>query len=120
VPVDMVRTRAETIERFRTAIGHFSEEEIDRTRNYVRRASSPGSLDAQIMMLADFDLRQVLPAIRVPTLLFHGTENPILPVGGSRYLADGFLAPGSSSSRARCTCRPVRRWIGCWTRWKSF
>jgi hypothetical protein len=45
-------------------------------------------MEAQATMLTEFDVRQVLPTIRVPTLLIHGTENPINPIGGARYMAE--------------------------------
>jgi pimeloyl-ACP methyl ester carboxylesterase len=34
------------------------------------------------------DLRPLLPALRVPTLVLHGEEDRINPVAGGRYLAD--------------------------------
>jgi class 3 adenylate cyclase len=81
-------SREGVLESLRGILGPFSDEEMWLMRDYVRRASSPSSLDAQAAMLAEFDLRQVLPAIRVPTLLIHGTDNPMLPIGGSQYMAD--------------------------------
>ena len=41
-----------------------------------------------LAMDAEIDVRNVLPAIRVPTLLIHGTEDDVFPVGGARYLAE--------------------------------
>jgi class 3 adenylate cyclase len=38
-------------------------------------------------MNAEIDLRNVLPSIRVPTLVLHRTEDACLPVGGGRYVA---------------------------------
>ncbi len=65
-----------------------SDEDTRMTRDYVRRASSPGALEALVTMLMDIDVRQLLPAIRVPTLLLHGTENPMYPIAGARYMAE--------------------------------
>jgi class 3 adenylate cyclase len=81
-------SREGALESLREILGPFSDEEFWVMRDYVRRASSPSSFDAQAAMLADFDLRQVLPAVPVPTLLVHGTDNPLLPIGGSRYMAE--------------------------------
>jgi class 3 adenylate cyclase len=81
-------SRDDALERMRAHIGHFSDDELWTIRNYARRASSPGSMDAQATMLTEFDVREVLPTIRVPTLLVHGTENPINPIGGARYMAE--------------------------------
>jgi class 3 adenylate cyclase len=39
-------------------------------------------------MNAQIDIRQVLPAIRVPTLILHSVHDRTLDVGGSRYLAE--------------------------------
>ena len=80
-------SRDDGLELIRMQLGNFSDEEIWTIRDYVRRASSPGSMEAQATMLTEFDVRQVLPAIRVPTLLIHGAENPINPIGGARYMA---------------------------------
>jgi pimeloyl-ACP methyl ester carboxylesterase len=81
-------SRDDGLELIRAQLGHFSDEEIWAIRDYVRRASSPGSMEAQATMLTEFDVRQVLPTIGVPTLLIHGTENPINPIGGARYMAE--------------------------------
>src|SRR5262245_20485955 len=60
-------SRDEGIELIRVQLGNFSVEEIRTMRDYVRRASSPGSMEEQAMMLSESDVRHVLPAIRVPT-----------------------------------------------------
>jgi class 3 adenylate cyclase len=39
-------------------------------------------------MNAQIDIRQVLPAIRVPTLILHSVNDQTLPIGGSRYIAE--------------------------------
>ena len=39
-------------------------------------------------MIRDVDVRQVLPAIRVPTLLLHGTDETRVPDRGARYMAE--------------------------------
>ena len=39
-------------------------------------------------MNREIDIRHVLPAIRVPTLLLHGSEDRIVPMGAARWLAD--------------------------------
>ena len=37
-----------------------------------------------LAMDAEIDVRNVLPAIRAPTLLVHGTADDVFPVGGAR------------------------------------
>ena len=81
--------RDEDLEPMRQRLGNLGDEEFRLLRNYLRRAvASPGALDALTTMLHDTDVRQVLPAIRVPTLLFHGTENVIVPIERARYAAE--------------------------------
>jgi pimeloyl-ACP methyl ester carboxylesterase len=54
----------------------------------LRMGSSPAANVALLRMNAEMDIRHVLPAIRVPTLVLHSAGDGILPPGGSRYLAD--------------------------------
>jgi class 3 adenylate cyclase len=86
-------SREETIPMVRATLGDFEEDEILRMRDYLRRASSPAAYEAQVTMYSETDVRQVLPAIRVPTLVVHGTENPLIPIEGARYL--GTQIPGA-------------------------
>jgi class 3 adenylate cyclase len=39
-------------------------------------------------MNREIDVRHVLPAIRVPTLILHGSEDTIVPIDAARYVAD--------------------------------
>jgi class 3 adenylate cyclase len=55
---------------------------------YQRAAASPGTIAATARMLLDTDVRAVLPAIRVPTLVLHRTEDAHIRVDHGRYLAD--------------------------------
>jgi pimeloyl-ACP methyl ester carboxylesterase len=57
-------------------------------RRWVRVSASPATLAALGRMNAEIDVRHVLPAVRVPTLVLHrvGDEDVVLPEG--RYLAD--------------------------------
>lgn len=54
---------------------------------YLRRSSSPGAAVAYLRMNAEIDVRSVLPAVRVPTLILHTVGDKISPVEGARYLA---------------------------------
>jgi class 3 adenylate cyclase len=79
----------EAFEDMRQRLGNLGDEEFALLRNYLRRAvASPGALDTLTTMLHDADVRQVLPAIRVPTLLVHGTENVVIPIERARYAAE--------------------------------
>jgi pimeloyl-ACP methyl ester carboxylesterase len=68
-------------------LGRFSEEEVEFFLQMLRFGTSPGSLEALHRMNRDIDIRHVLPAVRVPTLVLHGSEDAIVPVDVARYLA---------------------------------
>jgi class 3 adenylate cyclase/pimeloyl-ACP methyl ester carboxylesterase len=53
----------------------------------LRAAASPAAAVALYRMNVDIDVRHVLPAIRVPTLLLHRTGDRVIDVNASRYLA---------------------------------
>ena len=44
-------------------------------------------LEALLRMNKEIDIRNVLPAVRVPTLILHGAEDEIVPPAAARYLA---------------------------------
>ena len=54
---------------------------------YLRQSASPGAALALAKMNTEVDIRHVLPAIGVPTLILHRTGDRDLDVGGSRYMA---------------------------------
>ncbi|MFZ0014443.1 MAG: adenylate/guanylate cyclase domain-containing protein [Acidimicrobiia bacterium] len=53
-----------------------------------RTGGTPGAALAWYRITADIDVREVLPAIRVPTLVVHRTGDQAIPVEHGRYLAD--------------------------------
>jgi pimeloyl-ACP methyl ester carboxylesterase/DNA-binding CsgD family transcriptional regulator len=55
---------------------------------YLRMSASPGAARALARMNSEIDIRHLLPAIRVPSLIVHRTGDLRLPVEGGRYLAD--------------------------------
>ncbi len=52
-----------------------------------RMAMSPGTARKLFTLLTQTDVRHVLPAIRVPTLILHRSEDKPIRVGHARYLA---------------------------------
>lgn len=54
----------------------------------LRMSVSPGANVALMKMNSEVDIRHVLPAIRVPTLLVHNVGDRCLDVRGSRYMAE--------------------------------
>jgi class 3 adenylate cyclase len=55
---------------------------------FLRLSVSPATAAAVMRMLFELDVREVLPAIRVPTLVVHRQDNPIVTVDQGRYVAD--------------------------------
>lgn len=56
---------------------------------YFRRAAaSPGTIATLATIDRDVDVRHVLEAVRVPTLIVHPAEDPTFPIGGARYMAE--------------------------------
>jgi pimeloyl-ACP methyl ester carboxylesterase/class 3 adenylate cyclase len=53
-----------------------------------RFAGTPASARAWFQATMEIDVRDVLPAIRVPTLILHRTDDRAVPVEASRYLAE--------------------------------
>ena len=58
-----------------------------------RHAASPGIVRRLIEMDARMDIRPVLPAIRVPTLVLHRTGDPLVPLELGRQVAEAI--PGA-------------------------
>jgi class 3 adenylate cyclase/predicted alpha/beta hydrolase len=89
-----------------------SQEEVEEVMRYFRSGASPASIAALERMNMDIDLRDVLPDIRVPTLIVNATDDPLSPIEGARYLAkqipdarlleypDTVHLPGSRSTAA--------------------
>jgi pimeloyl-ACP methyl ester carboxylesterase len=55
---------------------------------YERACASPGLVISVLHLLAELDMREVLPAIHVPTLLIHRTEDPAMTVESARLMAE--------------------------------
>jgi pimeloyl-ACP methyl ester carboxylesterase/class 3 adenylate cyclase len=55
---------------------------------YRRLAASPGAAVAVMQMNKEIDVRPVLPAVRVPTLILHRTGDRVTRVEQARYLAE--------------------------------
>jgi pimeloyl-ACP methyl ester carboxylesterase/class 3 adenylate cyclase len=54
---------------------------------FQRLSASPSALYAQEQVFREMDIRPLLPAISVPTLVLHRSQDLIEPVGAGRYLA---------------------------------
>ena len=51
----------------------------------LRMSASPGAAVALVKSWFEIDVRQLLPAIRLPTLVLHRTGDRAVSVGGGRY-----------------------------------
>jgi class 3 adenylate cyclase len=59
----------------------------DRLATYFRRSASPGAALALMRMNTQLDVRDVLPAIQVPTLVIHRTHDRDVKVEEGRWIA---------------------------------
>lgn len=66
----------------------------DHWARYLRSGASPGAAAALMRMNADIDVRDVLPAVRVPTLVLHRTGDLAVQVELGRHLAGAI--PGAT------------------------
>ena len=64
-----------------------SAAEVAALTRMIRQSASPGALEALDRMNIQIDLRHVLPAIRVPTLVLHNTRDRWVEVERGRDLA---------------------------------
>jgi pimeloyl-ACP methyl ester carboxylesterase len=73
-------------------LGMQTEEEVEAYIDLLRWGASPGMLDALYRMNREIDIRDVLPTVRVPALVMHGSDDEIVPVEVGRYTAERLRA----------------------------
>jgi len=61
---------------------------------YIRLGASPGAVLKLTQMNAEIDVRSILPAVRVPTLILHRSGDRTISIGAGRHLAE--LIPNAS------------------------
>lgn len=54
---------------------------------YLRRSASPGDAVALLKMNTNIDIRNILPAIRVPTLIIHRVKDQDMKIEEGRFIA---------------------------------
>jgi class 3 adenylate cyclase len=88
--VDGVQRAYWDLESAEFVLGPIASDERDKVelRRLFRHATSPGMARRLTRASFDVDLRNVLPTVRVPTLVLHRVENRMRRVGHGRYLAD--------------------------------
>jgi class 3 adenylate cyclase len=68
-------------------LGRFDDDELQTALNLFRFGSSPGALMALHRMNREIDVRHVLSAVRVPTLILRGSDDAIVPADVADYMA---------------------------------
>lgn len=69
------------------------EEFSERIATYLRRSASPGAAAALLKMNTQLDIRNILPAIRVPSLVLHRVGDRDAKIEEGRFIAENI--PGS-------------------------
>lgn len=60
----------------------------ERAAAFFRAAASPGAVVAIMKMNREIDVREILPSIRVPTLILHRIDERVSEIGHARYMAE--------------------------------
>ena len=55
---------------------------------HERLAASPGTFALMMPLQAELDVRELLPTVRVPTLVLHHTDDPLIPPERGKDVAD--------------------------------
>jgi pimeloyl-ACP methyl ester carboxylesterase len=80
--------REEAIEAIMARVQLDDEREAEQWVDYFRWSGSPGAVDVLARMNKEIDVRDVLPAIRVPTLVTHRADDTVVPLEAARYMAE--------------------------------
>jgi len=104
--------------RVARALAPSSDEENQKAfATFVRQSASPGAVAALSRMNMEIDVRHVLPAVRVPTLVLNREHEDITNVGASRHLAEHIpgarhvVVPGVDHATFAGDTEPVLREI---------
>jgi class 3 adenylate cyclase len=89
-----ISTRWGTPEYARESLAQYNPSLADDERmlawwgRFQRLSASPSAIFAMDNLMREMDIRQLLPAISVPTLILHRDEDVIEDVGSGRFLAE--------------------------------
>jgi class 3 adenylate cyclase/pimeloyl-ACP methyl ester carboxylesterase len=81
----------ESIERFlRSVAASVADDPFTREWWFrlIRSGMTPHEVAEDIRALAGVDIRDVLPSVRVPTLIMHRRDDPMADIRASKYMAD--------------------------------
>ena len=84
--------------------------------SYLVQSASPQAALTLARMNAEIDVRPILSAIRVPTLILHREGDRVVGTDDARYLAEQIPRPSWCSSRATITCHGWATKMPCSTR----
>ena len=87
---------------------------------YLRMGASPGAAVALTQMNAEIDVRNVLPSIRVPSLVIHRADDQCLKVEEGRFVAERIPGAKFVEFPEMITFRLLAIRTRFSTRWKSF
>jgi pimeloyl-ACP methyl ester carboxylesterase len=79
----------------------------------LRMSASPSAVTALMTMNGDIDIRHILSAVRVPTLLLHSVRDATIEIGASRYMAERIR------ERVSLNCQGLTTSFGWTTRTRS-
>jgi class 3 adenylate cyclase len=68
--------------------GDVNDELRNALAHYERQTASPNAAATILHHNVNMDVRHALSAVRVPTLVVHRTDDPIVPVRSARFVAD--------------------------------
>jgi class 3 adenylate cyclase len=77
---------------------------------HERLSASPSAASLVLDLATELDVRAVLPTIRVPTLVLHHTDDPLVPTAGGKYLADHISGAKYVELTGRNTFHFVEPW----------
>ena len=77
------------------SLAEWEDEDVPAIVDYLRWSATPGALRALAVMNREIDVRHVLPAIRVPTLIVQGAGDGSVRVEVTRWMASQI--PGARS-----------------------
>ena len=77
------------------SLAEWEDEDVPAIVDYLRWSATPGALRALAVMNREIDVRHVLPAIRVPTLIVQGAGDGSVRVEVTRWMANQI--PGARS-----------------------
>jgi pimeloyl-ACP methyl ester carboxylesterase len=80
--------RREDAEASAREFAEWEDVDIPGIVDYLRWCGSPGAVEALAAMNREIDVRRVLPAVRVPTLVLHGRDDAVTRLEAGRWMAD--------------------------------